>query len=202
MSDETIAQLIFEPGFSAARVATDLSGRSVGMHAVRRHVADLGGSIRITRQCGQGSAFVITLALIDGLIAGIGDERYIVPLVSIVASIQLQSDALRNVAGGGQLFRFPGDYLPLIQLHRVFGGDGARQELEQGLVIVVENDGARVGLFVDALVGQQQAVVKLLEANYRRVDGVSGATILADGAVALIVNMPGLIRLQGRRRAA
>lgn len=206
LSDQAIAQLIFEPGFSTASVATDLSGRGVGMDVVRRNVADLGGSIRIDSRRGQGSAFVITLpltlAIIDGLIAGVGEERYIVPLVSIVESIQLQKDALRSVAGGGQLFRFRGDFLPLIRLHQAFGCDGARRDLEQGLVIVVEGDGTRAGLFVDGLIGQQQAVVKSLEANYRRVDGVSGATILADGSVALIVDVPGLMRLQGRRRAA
>jgi two-component system chemotaxis sensor kinase CheA len=132
----------------------------------------------------------------------VGDECYIVPLVAIVESIQLPADAVRSVTGGGELFRFRGEYLPIVRLHQQFGCATARQNIQDGLVIVVEADGNQVGLFVDELIGQQQAVVKSLEANYRRVDGISGATILADGSVALIVDIAGLIRLQGRRKAA
>jgi two-component system chemotaxis sensor kinase CheA len=206
MSDEAVAELIFQPGFSTAAVTTDLSGRGVGMDVVRRNVADLGGSVVIGSKPGQGSVFTITLpltlAIIDGLTAGVGEEHYIVPLVSIVESVQLKAEAVRNVVGGGELFKFRGDYLPIIRLHEAFGCPGAKHAIEDGLMIVVEGDGTRVGLFVDGLIGQQQAVVKSLEANYRRVRGVSGATILADGSVALIVDIAGLIRLQGRRRAA
>jgi two-component system chemotaxis sensor kinase CheA len=206
MSDEAVAELIFQPGFSTAAVTTDLSGRGVGMDVVRRNVADLGGTVTIRSKAGQGSVFTITLpltlAIIDGLTAAVGEECYIVPLVSIVESVQLKGDALKTVAGGGELFRFRGEYLPVLRLHELFGCDGAKRSIEDGLLIVVEGDGSRVGLFVDGLVGQQQAVVKSLEANYRRVQGVSGATILADGSVALIVDIPGLVRLHGRRRAA
>ena len=206
LGDDAVAELIFQPGFSTATVTTDLSGRGVGMDVVRRNVADLGGSVVVRSERGRGSTFTITLpltlAIIDGLVAAVGAERYIVPLVSIVESVQLAADAVRGVVGGGELFRFRGEYLPVIRLHEAFGCDGAVREVERGLMIVVEGDGCRVGLFVDGLVGQQQAVVKSLEANYRRVQGVSGATILADGAVALIVDVAGLVRLQGRRRAA
>jgi two-component system chemotaxis sensor kinase CheA len=206
LGDDAVAELIFQPGFSTAAVTTDLSGRGVGMDVVRRNVADLGGSVVVRSGQGQGSTFTITLpltlAIIDGLVAAVGAERYIVPLVSIVESVQPGADAVRGVVGGGELFRFRGEYLPVIRLHEAFGCDGAVREVERGLMIVVEGDGSRVGLFVDGLVGQQQAVVKSLEANYRRVQGVSGATILADGAVALIVDVAGLVRLQGRRRAA
>jgi two-component system chemotaxis sensor kinase CheA len=132
----------------------------------------------------------------------VGEERYIVPLVSIVESVQLKTESLKTVAGGGELFRFRGEYLPVLRLHELFGCAGAKRAIEDGLVIVVEGDGSRVGLFVDGLVGQQQAVVKSLEDNYRRVQGVSGATILADGAVALIADIAGLVRLHGRRKAA
>ncbi len=206
MSDEAVADLIFQPGFSTAAVTTDLSGRGVGMDVVRRNVADLGGTVTIrSTQC-KGSVFTITLpltlAIIDGLTAAVGEERYIVPLVSIVESVQLKSDAIRSVAGGGELFRFRGEYLPVIRLHDVFGCDQAIRAIDQGLMVVVEGEGTRVGLFVDGLIGQQQAVVKSLEANYRRVQGISGATILADGAVALIVDIAGLVRLQSRRKAA
>lgn len=206
LRDDAVAELIFQPGFSTAAVTTDLSGRGVGMDVVRRNVADLGGTVTIRSTQGQGSVFTITLpltlAIIDGLTAAVGEERYIVPLVSIVESVQLKQDAVRTIVGGGELFRFRGEYLPLIRLHELFGCPGARQAVDEGLLIVVENEGSRVGLFVDGLIGQQQAVVKSLEANYRRVQGVSGATILADGSVALIVDIAGLIRLQGRRKAA
>ncbi|MHA6205529.1 chemotaxis protein CheA [Dyella soli] len=206
MSDESVAELIFQPGFSTAAVTTDLSGRGVGMDVVRRNVADLGGSVVIRSTQGKGSVFTITLpltlAIIDGLTAAVGEERYIVPLVSIVESVQLKAESVRSVAGGGELFRFRGEYLPVIRLHDVFGCEDAVRSIDQGLMVVVEGDGSRVGLFVDGLIGQQQAVVKSLEANYRRVQGVSGATILADGSVALIVDIAGLVRMQGRRKAA
>ncbi|GGA27373.1 chemotaxis protein CheA [Dyella nitratireducens] len=206
LSDEAVGELIFQPGFSTAAVTTDLSGRGVGMDVVRRNVVDLGGNVAIKSRAGQGTTFTITLpltlAIIDGLRAAVGGECYIVPLVSIVESVQLRADAVRSVTGGGELFRFRGEYRPIVRLHQQFGCANARQNIEDGLVIVVEADGTQIGLFVDELVGQQQAVVKSLEANYRRVDGISGATILADGSVALIVDVAGLIRLQSRRKAA
>ena len=206
ISDEDVGDLIFQPGFSTAAVTTDLSGRGVGMDVVRRNVVDLGGNVAIQSRAGAGTTFTITLpltlAIIDGLSAAVGDECYIVPLVSIVESIQLPADAVRSVTGGGELFRFRGEYLPIVRLHQQFGCATARQNIQDGLVIVVEADGNQIGLFVDELIGQQQAVVKSLEANYRRVDGISGATILADGSVALIVDIAGIIRLQGRRKAA
>ena len=202
MSEAAIAELIFNPGFSTASVTTDVSGRGVGMDVVRRNVAQLGGSVRIASTPGDGSAFTITLpltlAIIDGLTAAVGAERYIVPLVSIIESVQATADTLRRVVGGGELFHFRGDYLPVVRLHQVFGCAGARQAIEDGLMIVVESDGSRTALFVDGLIGQQQAVVKSLEANYHRIDGVAGATILADGAVALIVDVGGLVRMRSR----
>lgn len=206
LSDEAVGELIFQPGFSTAAVTTDLSGRGVGMDVVRRNVVDLGGNVAIRSRAGQGTTFTITLpltlAIIDGLRAAVGGECYIVPLVSIVESVQLRADAIRSVTGGGELFRFRGEYLPIVRLHQQFGCASARQNIEDGLVVVVEADGTQIGLFIDELVGQQQAVVKSLEANYRRVDGISGATILADGSVALIIDVAGLIRLQSRRKAA
>lgn len=206
LSDEAVAELIFQPGFSTAATTTDLSGRGVGMDVVRRNVVDLGGNVHIRSQPGAGTLFTITLpltlAIIDGLTAAVGDERYIVPLVSIVESVQLRADAIRSVVGGGELFRFRDAYVPIIRLREAFGASGASRTDDGGLVIVVEGEDARVGLLVDELIGQQQAVVKSLEANYQRVNGISGATILADGSVALIVDVAGLVRMQGRRRAA
>jgi len=206
LGDDAVAELIFQPGFSTAAATTDLSGRGVGMDVVRRNVVDLGGTVAIRSTEGKGTVFTITLpltlAIIDGLTAAVGDERYIVPLVSIVESVQLRGDAIRSVAGGGELFRFRDGYLPIIRLHEVFGIAGARTTIDEGLVVVVEGEGSRVGLFIDELIGQQQAVVKSLEANFRRVNGISGATILSDGSVALIVDVLGLVRMQGRKRAA
>lgn len=206
LGDDAVAELIFQPGFSTAAATTDLSGRGVGMDVVRRNVVDLGGTVAIRSTEGKGTIFTITLpltlAIIDGLTAAVGEERYIVPLVSIVESIQLRGDAIRSVAGGGELFRFRDGYLPVIRLHEVFGIAGARTTIDEGLVVVVEGEGSRVGLFIDELIGQQQAVVKSLEANFRRVNGISGATILSDGSVALIVDVLGLVRMQGRKKAA
>jgi two-component system chemotaxis sensor kinase CheA len=206
MSDEAVAELIFEAGFSTAAATTDLSGRGVGMDVVRRNVMDLGGTVGIRSTQGSGTTFTITLpltlAIIDGLTAAVGAETYIVPLVSIVESVQVKPDAVRSVAGGGELFRFREQWLPIVRLFDVFGCEGRRRAIDEGIVIVVEGEGTRIGLFVDELIGQQQAVVKSLEANYRRVAGISGATILADGSVALIADIAGLVRMQGRRKAA
>jgi len=206
MSDDAVAELIFEAGFSTAAATTDLSGRGVGMDVVRRNVMDLGGTVAIRSTQGSGTTFTITLpltlAIIDGLTAAVAEETYIVPLVSIVESVQVQPDGVRSVVGGGELFRFRDQWLPIVRLFDVFGCQGKRPPVDEGIVIVVEGEGTRIGLFVDELIGQQQAVVKSLEANYRRVAGVSGATILADGSVALIVDVAGLIRMQARRKAA
>lgn len=206
MSDDAVADLIFEAGFSTAAATTDLSGRGVGMDVVRRNVMDLGGTVSIRSVEGKGTTFTITLpltlAIIDGLTAAVGEETYIVPLVSIVESVQVKPDAIRSVAGGGELFRFRDHWLPIVRLFDAFGCAGQRRAIDDGIVIVVEGEGSRIGLFVDELIGQQQAVVKSLEANYRRVTGISGATILADGSVALIADVAGLVRLQARRKAA
>jgi two-component system chemotaxis sensor kinase CheA len=206
MSDEAVADLIFEAGFSTAAATTDLSGRGVGMDVVRRNVMDLGGTVAIRSVQGSGTTFTITLpltlAIIDGLTAAVGEEIYIVPLVSIVESVQVKPDAVRSVAGGGELFRFRDHWLPIVRLFDVFGCEGQRRTVDEGIVIVVEGEGTRIGLFVDELIGQQQAVVKSLEANYRRVSGISGATILANGSVALIADIAGLVRMQARRKAA
>jgi two-component system chemotaxis sensor kinase CheA len=206
LSDDAVADLIFEAGFSTAAATTDLSGRGVGMDVVRRNVMDLGGTVNIRSVQGRGTTFTITLpltlAIIDGLTAAVGEETYIVPLVSIVESVQVRPDAVRSVAGGGELFRFRDQWLPIVRLFDAFGCEGQRRAIDEGIVIVVEGEGSRIGLFVDELIGQQQAVVKSLEANYRRVSGISGATILADGSVALIADVAGLVRLQARRKAA
>ncbi len=206
LGDADVAELIFQPGFSTAAEATDLSGRGVGMDVVRRNVRDLGGSVSVRSVSGKGSTFTIalplTLAIIDGLVTAVGGERYIVPLISIVESLRLRADAVRRIAGGGEVFHFRDAYLPILRLHHAFACADAVTEIERGIVVVVEEDGRRVGLLVDDLLGQQQAVVKSLEAHYRRVQGVSGATILSDGSVALIVDVGGVVRLGRPCKAA
>ena len=206
LSDAEVAELIFQPGFSTAAQATDLSGRGVGMDVVRRNVRDLGGSVGVRSASGKGSTFTITLpltlAIIDGLVTAVGSERYIVPLTSIVESLRLRADAVRKIAGGGEVFHFRDEYLPIMRLHRAFACSDAVTDIERGIVVVIEEDGRRVGLLVDDLLGQQQAVVKSLEAHYRRVQGISGATILSDGSVALIVDVGGVVRLGQQRKAA
>lgn len=206
LDDQEIAELIFQAGFSTNKEATDLSGRGVGMDVVRRNVRDLGGSVNVRSREGQGSTFTIvlplTLAIIDGLTTAVGGERYIIPLVSIVESLQLKARSVRHVAGGGEVFHFREEWLPLVRLHEVFGCAGAESAVERGIVVVVDAGGRRVGLLVDALVGQQQVVIKSLEAHYQRIEGISGATIANDGGVALIVDVDGVVRASARRRAA
>lgn len=206
LSDAEVADLIFQPGFSTAAQATDLSGRGVGMDVVRRNVRDLGGSVSVRSVSGKGSTFTIalplTLAIVDGLVTAVGGERYIVPLISIVESLRLKASDVRKVAGGGEVFHFRDAYLPIMRLHRSFACNEAITDIERGIVVVVEEDGRRVGLLVDDLLGQQQAVVKSLEAHYRRVQGISGATILSDGSVALIVDVGGVVQMGRPRKAA
>jgi two-component system, chemotaxis family, sensor kinase CheA len=206
LTDEQICHLIFMPGFSTADQATDISGRGVGMDVVRRNIKELGGSIEVSSTDGRGSRFVITLpltlAIVDGQSVSVGSETYIVPLITIIESLQLKPGGVNRIAGYQEVFWFRDGYVPVVRLHEVFGVKSRASELHEGLIMVVEGDGRRVGLFVDDLLGQQQVVIKSLETNFRRVDGVSGATILGDGAVALILDVPGLIRAASLRAAA
>ena len=206
LTDEQIYDLIFLPGFSTAEKTTDVSGRGVGMDVVRRNVKALGGNIEIRSERGRGSRFIITLpltlAIVDGQSVRVGGETYIVPLVSIVESLQVKNGDASNLSGAGEVFSFRGDYLPIIRLHEMFDVEPRTRALREGLVVVAEGDGRRVGLFVDDLLGQQQVVIKSLETNYGHVDGVSGATILGDGSVALILDLAGLIRATSMRVAA
>jgi two-component system chemotaxis sensor kinase CheA len=206
LTDEQIYDLIFLAGFSTADQATDISGRGVGMDVVRRNIKELGGNIEVRSTLGRGSRFIITLpltlAIVDGQSVSVGTETYIVPLVTIIESLQLQAGGVSRIAGHQEVFWFRDGYVPVVRLHEVFGVKPRATQLHEGLIMVVEGDGRRVGLFVDDLLGQQQVVIKSLETNFRRVDGVSGATILGDGAVALILDVPGLIRVAALRAAA
>ena len=206
LSDPQIYELIFLPGFSTVEKTTDLSGRGVGMDVVRRNVKELGGKIEVESEAGRGSRFTITLpltlAIVDGQSVTVGTETYIVPLISIVESLQLKDTQVSRLSGQGEVFSFRGNYLPIIRLHALFGVEPRTRVLHEGLVVVAEGDGRRIGLFVDDLLGQQQVVIKSLQANYGHIDGVSGATILGDGSVALILDVPGLIRIASMRAAA
>ena len=197
-----IHELILLPGFSTADEITDVSGRGVGMDVVVRNIRSLGGSLEVWSKPGQGSKFTIrlplTLAILDGQTVSVGDEDYIIPLISIIESIQLTSDMLNIVVGKGETFKLRNEHLPIIRLHNVFGGSPNTTNLTEGLLVVVESDGRKIGLFVDELKGQQQVVIKSLEVNYKRIEGISGATILGDGSVALIIDIPGLISLSNR----
>jgi len=206
LTDEQVYELIFLPGFSTAEKTTDVSGRGVGMDVVRRNVKELGGKVEVRSTPGRGSCFTITLpltlAIVDGQSVAVGSETYIVPLTSIVESLQLPPSSVSRLSGRGEVFSFRGDYLPIIRLHELFGVEPRARELHEGLVVVAEGDGRRVGLFVDDLLGQQQVVIKSLEANYGHVPGISGATILGDGSVALILDLPGIIHAASMRAAA
>jgi two-component system chemotaxis sensor kinase CheA len=201
LTNEQACELIFLPGFSTAETTTDVSGRGVGLDVVKRNVKELGGSIEVKNDPGRGARFVITLpltlAIVDGQSIAVGKQNYIVPLVSIIESLQIKQGSLNRVAGRGEVFVFRGDYVPVIRLHDLFGVEPRSRQLDEGLIVIVEGDGRRVGLFVDDLLGQQQVVIKSLETNYGHIEGVSGATILGDGSVALILDLSGIIRRAG-----
>lgn len=203
LTDKQCYDLIFMAGFSTAAEVTDVSGRGVGMDVVRRNVQSLGGNIEIISDLGVGSTMAIhlplTLAILDGQSIAVGDETYIVPLGSIIESINITDDMINRVAGKGETFRLRDEYLPVVRIHDVFHVESAKAiNLIDGLMVVVEGQGVRCGLFVDDLLGQQQVVIKSLEANYRCVEGVSSATILGDGSVGLILDIPGLVRLSNQ----
>ncbi len=201
LSRERTLELIFEPGFSTAEVVTDVSGRGVGMDVVRRNIKDLGGAIEVSSTPGEGSTFTIrlplTLAILDGQLLNVGDETFVMPLISIVESLQVDSSLVNSVAGSAEMYKLREDYIPIVRLYDVFGIDPKTTSLEEALLVVVEHEGQKIGLMVDELLGQQQVVIKSLETNYRRIEGLSGATILGDGTVALILDVGGLISLSG-----
>jgi two-component system chemotaxis sensor kinase CheA len=199
MSDEEIHALIFEAGFSTAAEVSDVSGRGVGMDVVRRNIRELGGSIEVRSKEGEGSTFTIrlplTLAILDGQLVRVGDDTYIIPLVSIIESLQVKRNQVNAIAGKAELYKLRDEYIPVVRLYEVFDRAPDTEDLTKGLLVVVEGDGQRAGVFVDDLLGQQQVVIKSLETNFKRVDGVSGATILGDGTVALILDVGGLIEM-------
>ena len=198
MTDAECWNLIFAPGFSTAEQVTDVSGRGVGMDVVKKNITSLGGTVEIDSAEGYGMKVSVrlplTLAIMDGMSVGVGDECYILPLSSVVESFQVQADTIKTVAGSGRVVEVRDEYMPVIELERVFDVPRFDFEHVSSIMVVVEAEGGRVALLVDELLGQQQVVVKNLEANYRKVNDVSGATIMGDGRVALILDVGSLVR--------
>ena len=201
MTDDEVAQLIFMPGFSTAEQVTDVSGRGVGMDVVKRNIQDMGGHVEIQSRPGAGTTtrilLPLTLAILDGMSIKVGVETFIVPLNSVMESLQPKPEEIFTLAGGGddgRVIRVRGEYLPIVALHKVFGVVNARTDPTQAIVIIMQAEGRRFAMLVDELLGQHQVVVKNLETNYRKVFGISAATILGDGSVALIIDVPALNR--------
>ncbi|KVV18043.1 chemotaxis protein CheA [Burkholderia cepacia] len=198
ISDDEVWQLIFAPGFSTAETVTDVSGRGVGMDVVKRNIQSMGGHVEITSQAGRGTTtrivLPLTLAILDGMSVKVGNEIFILPLNFVMESLQPSNDDIYTVGNGERVVRVRGEYLPLVALHEVFSVDDARTDPTQGIVTIMETEGRRFAMLIDELVGQQQVVVKNLETNYRKVHGISAATILGDGSVALIVDVAALNR--------
>jgi two-component system chemotaxis sensor kinase CheA len=199
MSDAEVWLLIFEPGFSTAEQVTEVSGRGVGMDVVKRNISAMGGRVEIESMSGIGTRMTVrlplTLAILDGMSVSAGKETYIIPLGYVVESLQVERNMIRGISGIERLIQVRGEFLPVAALHEIFGIAGAETRLDRGIMVVVEADGAKAALFIDALVGQHQVVIKSLETNYRKVAGVSGATIMGDGHVALILDIAALVQM-------
>ncbi|MGC2047877.1 MAG: chemotaxis protein CheW [Gallionella sp.] len=199
MSDADIWQIIFAPGFSTAAVVTDVSGRGVGMDVVKKNIEGIGGRVDIVSQQGQGSTITIrlplTLAILDGLSIAVGEQIYILPLSFISESLQPSPGDIKEISGQGQVVHVRGEYLPLMALHRMFNVKPKSTDPMEGIIMLLEAEGKKAALLVDELVGQHQVVIKSLETNYRKVAGISGATIMGDGRVALIIDVGALVKL-------
>ena len=199
MSDQDICGLIMEPGFSTAEAVTDLSGRGVGMDVVKRNITDLGGRVELESAEGYGTRVTIrlplTLAILDGLSVAVGGETYIIPLNAILESLPGSAADIKAVSNGQLVVKVREEYIPIVALHQVFHVATKITDPHQGILVLLEGDGKKIALFVDELISQHQVVLKSLESNYRRVPCVSGATIMGDGRVALILDVAALVRI-------
>jgi len=199
-------ELLFAPGLSTSEQVSDLSGRGVGMDVVRRNIQELNGSVEVSTEIGKGSTFRIrlplTLAILDGQLVTVADQTYIFPLVSISESLQIDGAKVNNLAGGSDVYSLREEYIPILRLDRLFGLRQGEAVLDGSLLVVIESEGQKIGVVVDELLAQQQVVIKSLEDNYIRVLGVSGATILGDGNVAMIIDAVGFSSLAGKDIAA
>ncbi|HFV1301864.1 TPA: chemotaxis protein CheA [Escherichia coli] len=206
MSDDEVTMLIFAPGFSTAEQVTDVSGRGVGMDVVKRNIQEMGGHVEIQSKQGTGTTIRIllplTLAILDGMSVRVADEVFILPLNAVMESLQPREADLHPLAGGERVLEVRGEYLPIVELWKVFNVAGAKTEATQGIVVILQSGGRRYALLVDQLIGQHQVVVKNLESNYRKVPGISAATILGDGSVALIVDVSALQAINREQRMA
>ncbi|WP_404298348.1 chemotaxis protein CheA [Halomonas sp.] len=206
MSDDEVWQLIFAPGFSTAKEVTDVSGRGVGMDVVRRNIQGMGGHVQIMSRAGEGTTIRIvlplTLAILDGMSIRVGEEVFILPLTAVLESLQPARENLYAMAGDDVVLKVRDEYLPVVAVHEALEVSGAHTELTNTIAVIVQGEGRRYALLVDDLIGQQQVVVKNLETNYRKVPGVSAATILGDGSVALILDIAGLHQLSRSRKQA
>ena len=199
MSDDQIWPLIFKPGFSTAEKVTDVSGRGVGMDVVKRNIEGLGGTVKIKTALGKGTMFTLklplTLAIIEGMTVRVGRETYIVPLLSILESIQPKAGVMKTVVGKGELINVRGTYLPMIRMYDVFSLQPEHTEPTKAILLILETEGERVAVMVDEILGQQQVVIKSMEQNFHKVAGIAGATILGDGTVGFILDVRGLIEM-------
>lgn len=202
LSDDQIWPLIFKPGFSTAEKITDVSGRGVGMDVVKRNIEALGGTVAIKTEMGKGTTFTLklplTLAIIEGMTVRIGKETYIVPLLSILESIQPKREMVKTVVGKGELMNVRGTYLPMIKLYEVFNSQPDHTDPVKGIQLILETEGERVAVMVDEILGQQQVVIKSMEQNFRKVEGIAGATILGDGTIGFILDVRGLLEIARR----
>jgi two-component system chemotaxis sensor kinase CheA len=199
MSDSEVFSLIFAPGFSTAEVVTDVSGRGVGMDVVKRNITAMGGVVEIRSALGFGTTISIslplTLAILDGMSVSLGKSVYVVPLNLIVETLQPRAEDIKTVTGEGRMVHVRGEYLPIIALHSLFNHHTDITDPTQGVLVLLESDGKKSALFVDRLVGQQQVVIKSLETNFKKIPGISGATIMGDGSVALILDVTAIIQM-------
>jgi two-component system chemotaxis sensor kinase CheA len=202
LSDDQIWLLIFKPGFSTAEKVTDVSGRGVGMDVVKRNIEGLGGTVSIKTALGKGTIFTLklplTLAIIEGMTVRVGKETYIVPLLSILESIQPKAGAIKTVVGKGELINVRETYLPMMRMYEVFSLEPEYTEPTKAILLILETEGERVAVMVDEILGQQQVVIKSMEQNFRKVDGIAGATILGDGTVGFILDIRGLLEIARR----
>ncbi|MCC5901313.1 MAG: chemotaxis protein CheA [Halomonas sp.] len=206
MSDEDVFQLIFAPGFSTAKEVTDVSGRGVGMDVVKRNIQGMGGRVEIQSTKGEGTntriVLPLTLAILDGMSIKVGGETFILPLSTVLESLQPAKSDMYAMAGDDVVIKVRDEYLPVIAIHEVLDVKNAITDPTKSIAVIVQGEGRRYAMLVDELIGQQQVVVKNLEDNYRKVPGVSAATILGDGSVALILDITGLHRLSRAKKEA
>jgi len=206
LTDEQVFMLLFAAGFSTAEKLSDISGRGVGLDVVRRNIESLGGNVDVRSVFGEGTVFTIrlplTLAVLDGQLLTVDEQTFVLPLTAIIESLQMKPESVSGLAGDTRVYRLRDEYIPIVSLSRLFntneGHDTNKEDLSGKLLVIVEWADKRMGLMVDDLLGQQQVVIKSLETNYERVAGLSGATILGDGTVSLILDISGLMDMSSK----